>query len=526
MHYKQFVYAKHFTVRNDHAPLEQILKKPLSESPARLQRMLALLEGFNFTMHYKKGINMHVPDCLSRCIHPPSPRQQPVIPSTSNIHVFEVLCVDENSVDKTLLQMIKDTHSSDELCKTIKHQIHQGWPQEKNQLLDERLLSLYNSRFDLHIVDGYIMYKNQLYVPTQLRKKALEILHTIHQGINNTTKRAQQFLYWPNMSTHINQFIANCDKCQEYNRKPNAKYEHFHISSTSPMQILGADIFHFEGKTYHLLIDYFTSYPWIKEIPKMDVKHIINHFEDVTSLFGYPTVCISDSGTQYTSDEFQRWCTEHGVLHQPATPHSQWQNGKVERCIQSLKGYARKSNLPLNSIVKHIRDTPTETNLSPYTMMFGRQVKTALIPTIQFAPSHPTVPIRNEAPYTPAAPTATLQPGQDIWFKRDPLRKFWSPGKVIDVPGTTAVQVEDRNGNIYRRNAQHVKDQSNAPAKAIAALKQASKPEAKEPADTTRNKAPINKETPQNSIAHSRPKRESKPPIRFDPSAVKFGYNK
>ena len=38
--FHQFVYGSEVTINSDHKPLESIMKRPLSNAPARLQRML------------------------------------------------------------------------------------------------------------------------------------------------------------------------------------------------------------------------------------------------------------------------------------------------------------------------------------------------------------------------------------------------------------------------------------------------------------------------------------------------------
>lgn len=57
-------------VETDHKPLETIIKKPLANTPLRLQRMLLKLQKYNLALQYKKGTLMHVADALSRDFSP------------------------------------------------------------------------------------------------------------------------------------------------------------------------------------------------------------------------------------------------------------------------------------------------------------------------------------------------------------------------------------------------------------------------------------------------------------------------
>ena len=62
--FHQYTYGREVTVECDHLPIESIVKKPLSNCPLRLQRMLLRLQKYDFKVKYKPGSKMHVPDML------------------------------------------------------------------------------------------------------------------------------------------------------------------------------------------------------------------------------------------------------------------------------------------------------------------------------------------------------------------------------------------------------------------------------------------------------------------------------
>ena len=64
--FHQYTYGKEVIVESDHKPIEMIHQKSLSSSPPRLQRMLLRLQRYTYTVRYKPGSEMHVPDMLSR----------------------------------------------------------------------------------------------------------------------------------------------------------------------------------------------------------------------------------------------------------------------------------------------------------------------------------------------------------------------------------------------------------------------------------------------------------------------------
>ena len=53
-------------VESDHRPLEKIFKKPIVNSPKRLQRMRLRLQNYDMQVEYKRGTTMFLAYMLSR----------------------------------------------------------------------------------------------------------------------------------------------------------------------------------------------------------------------------------------------------------------------------------------------------------------------------------------------------------------------------------------------------------------------------------------------------------------------------
>ena len=64
--FHDYIYGKDIIVETDHQPLVTIVKRPLHNAPARLQRMLLQLQKYNITLVYKKGKELFLADTLSR----------------------------------------------------------------------------------------------------------------------------------------------------------------------------------------------------------------------------------------------------------------------------------------------------------------------------------------------------------------------------------------------------------------------------------------------------------------------------
>ena len=68
--FHDYIYGRTVMVETDHKPLESIFKKPIHQSPLRLQRMLLKLQRYSLKDVYKKGAELHVADQLSRAYIP------------------------------------------------------------------------------------------------------------------------------------------------------------------------------------------------------------------------------------------------------------------------------------------------------------------------------------------------------------------------------------------------------------------------------------------------------------------------
>lgn len=58
----------------------------------------------------------------------------------------------------------------------------------------------------------------RIWVPEELTKNIIQKSHeedTSHGGIAKSLHNIRKFFYWPVMTTHIKEFINNCDTCKE-----------------------------------------------------------------------------------------------------------------------------------------------------------------------------------------------------------------------------------------------------------------------------------------------------------------------
>ena len=184
-HYRQYVYGQKFKVLSDHSPLQQIIKKDIRDTTTRLQRLLLRCQGFDFTISYKKGTEMHISDCLSRCVPPPAPNQGPVFPESSQIGIFEVTAAKESEIQK-----IRSAQKKDPVFQELERLCQQGWPEHRNQV-SELAAAYWDYRHDIAVIDGIIVKSQRIVVPQKMRECLLQKLHRVHQGVDKSIQRAR-----------------------------------------------------------------------------------------------------------------------------------------------------------------------------------------------------------------------------------------------------------------------------------------------------------------------------------------------
>ena len=87
-----------------------------------------------------------------------------------------------------------------------------GWPQNHTNV-PVMALPYFSFRDELAVLDGIIYKGSRLIVPAKVRPNILRKLHTSHQGVAATIRRARSAVFWPHMSEDIRQQTENCVTC-------------------------------------------------------------------------------------------------------------------------------------------------------------------------------------------------------------------------------------------------------------------------------------------------------------------------
>ena len=201
----QYLFGRAFEVETDHKPLETIMKKPLAETPLRLQKMLLRIQKYNMTVKYKRGKELYVADALSRNYLKDTDENE----NKDDIQVCAVMCL---PIAPARLQEILTETEKDPTLTAVKIFILQGWPGKRSGTPDEaKVYWDYNS--EMTVEDGLIFKGNKLVIPNTLRRMMLKKVHSSHQGIEKTKRLARDVIFWPGMQAQIADTVSRCAIC-------------------------------------------------------------------------------------------------------------------------------------------------------------------------------------------------------------------------------------------------------------------------------------------------------------------------
>lgn len=172
------VYGKQdVTVETNHLPLIRMFNKPLNKAPARLQRMLILVQvqKYDFKLVYKRGKDLIIADALSRAYINVRDNDD------SEAHV-NLVKLQMGASDELLTKIKTETNKDPDLVE-LSRVILTGWPNNNIKLHYKiKIYSKYKS--ELSVVDG-VVYKNRsIVIPSNMRKYILDKLHYNHMRIN------------------------------------------------------------------------------------------------------------------------------------------------------------------------------------------------------------------------------------------------------------------------------------------------------------------------------------------------------
>ena len=172
----------------------------------------------------------------------------------------------------------------------------------------------------------------------------------------------------------------SCSVCNSFRNQQQKETLLPHETPALPWQIVGTDIFQYQGQQYLLVTDFYSKYFEIELLRQSTASCVINNLKKIFARFGIPEKVVSDNGSQHSntrnvfgdSHEFKKFAKSWGFQHITSSPEYPQSNGAAERTVHNKD--------PFEGLLKY-RNTPFEDiGSSLVQLLMGRRTRT-MIPT-------------------------------------------------------------------------------------------------------------------------------------------------
>ena len=413
------------TLRSDHLPLKSFLQKNTLNTKVNNWAIDITSRCRNIQFEYIKGIKNTLADTMSRLIEiTPEIEQEPEPPGQEfGYDIFETLepiettthyinelkeeiQIKQEAIPDDLLPIVdltesqlEDIQMKDKFIKNIVNRlVAKQQPGGKPYYLEGKLLKKYiydnKQRFEVTVVSP------------NCAPLLLNLAHDQlgHNGTARTYMLLKRTYYWKGMKTDISNYVKQCKLCQKQNILP-VKYVSGHFSAPmAPMEFISMDLIgdftpSSKGNKYALtIICMLTGYTFCIPIPSKKASDVITaYIDNVYSKFGGSKKILSDNGTEFKNQLFEKIAKELGVEFKCYTaPYHPQSNGRIEGFHHFLKSCMTKhisTTMEWDQVV-HLATAAynffqnEHSKESPFFLMFGRDprvpLNTLLTPKIRY----------------------------------------------------------------------------------------------------------------------------------------------
>lgn len=379
-------------VVTDHKPLLHMYGNPNSKLPMRIERWSLRLQPYDIVLRYRRG-KENPADYLSR--HPledveATSREQQIAEEYIN---FVAL----HAIPKAMTQqeVLKET-KEDPTLSMVKELIKSGkWyminkPAFVKSDVDFKSLQSYGKLSgELSLTqEGLVLKGSRIALPDSLQKRAVELAHEGHQGVNKTKSLLREKVWFPGIDMMVKERVGRCVPCQatfdprqreplQMSKLPERPWSHLSTDFYGPLP----------SGHYLLVIRCDRSrFPEVEVLGSTSANVVIPAMDKLFSSRGIPDKLKSDNGTPFQSAEFAQFAEVLGFEHQKVTPYWPEANGGAENFMKNLGKVCRSAQVEgkpwrkeLQKYLRNYRATPhSTTGIPPATALNGYPLKTKL----------------------------------------------------------------------------------------------------------------------------------------------------
>ena len=246
----------------------------------------------------------------------------------------------QQQIQAVTCERVRTATKEDPYMRILSNTIINGFPNEAS-CLPPQLQPYWQHKGNLSIVDEVIMFKDRIIVPPSLRPEICITLHSAHQGTSAMSERARKTVFWPGISSSIQNTREKCNTCWEI----APSQSHFPpvepTISTSPFEAIASDYLKLHGHSYLVIVDRFSNWPHITKVEHgpttIGAKRLIRALKRTFATFGVPFEISSDGRPEFTAEETKGFLRRWGVHHRLSSAYNPRSNNRAEVAVKAMK---------------------------------------------------------------------------------------------------------------------------------------------------------------------------------------------
>ena len=196
---------------------------------------------------------------------------------------FDVNSLSNMPISDQKLAQLQEATDNDPQLKQLSAIIKVGWPSNKQDVPKE-CLPFWNCRDELSVYDHIVFKGERIVVPKKLQSEMLQHIHSSHLGIEKCKRRARDVLFWPGMTSQIQDIVSHCQIRCTYQRNNMKEPLLPHEVPKRPWSLVGAYLFIFNNQQYLILVEYYSGFVELDLLSTTTSKQVIVHCKSVCPL--------------------------------------------------------------------------------------------------------------------------------------------------------------------------------------------------------------------------------------------------
>merc|ERR1712082_16725 len=378
----------------DHKPLLGLLtRRELGDiDNPRLEHLAERLQWWNFDIHHIAGAKNFAPDAFSRTLGP-----HPAVA------VVGALGAPDDAVEQWSASL-----EAQVLATTVtRTNLVVSWDLVRNAgIVDGSYASLLHAvtgsggdsawtgleeyrRYakEFTTVDGVVLFRGRVVIPTALRRQVLQALHRAHQGVTGMNLRAQDSVWWPGCSRDIEAVRGGCMTCARNAPSQSATPPITPPVPQYPFQYVSSDYFAYAGVNYLVFVDRYSGWPSVYRCKDGTAAELVKVLREYFCTWGALEELATDGGATYMAASTQRFLADWVVRHRVSSAYNPHSNLRAESAVKTVKRLIARNVDPRRTLdtdalamalLQH-RNTPDrDTGRSPAQVLFSRKLQDAI----------------------------------------------------------------------------------------------------------------------------------------------------